>query len=123
MYGREANFLSSYQKNNPRLITCVSVRKALSVLRILAARKMDEARANIFTKMSTGRAGEIFALVSVCSCQNADKPMQKRPATYECSACSNGQQRWFDIMEGDRRLSVLQYLPHSFKPFSLKPRW
>jgi len=38
-------------KNNPRLtsVARVSVRRAFSALRILAARKMDEARANIST--------------------------------------------------------------------------
>ena len=42
--------------------------KSFHALGILTARKIAEARANISTKMSRGRAGEhIFALVPVCA--------------------------------------------------------
>ena len=72
------SFLSSFQKNSPRLITCVAsvfVQRAFSALRILAARKMDEASANISTKMSICGVGEeIFALVPVCTWPECREP-------------------------------------------------
>ena len=87
-------------KNNPRWITCVasvSVRRAFSALRILTAHKMVEAGANISTKMSMCGTGEdVFALVQVCTWKECALIINlcRAPGSYECSVCSNGQQRF-----------------------------
>ena len=83
-------FKQQSQVNNLR--SSVSVRRAFSAFRILTARKLDEARANILTKMCMC-GDDIVALVQVCTwpeCGLIIKPMPSARIAMNAACAATG---------------------------------